>query len=61
MSDNIKIYKFLFKAHITKFDLKANISSPLIITWKRSNLVIKIKVMKLQHPNLYKWYQEKPK
>lgn len=36
MPENIKIYKFLFRATIGTFDLNANISSPLVITWKRS-------------------------
>jgi hypothetical protein len=55
MTENIKIYKFLFKAHITTFDLKANISSPLIINWKRSKYFkFNYKVIKLQPLNLYK-------
>lgn len=55
MPGNIKIYKFLFRANITTFDLKANISSPLIVSWKRSNELINFKVTKQQLLNLFKW------
>ncbi len=36
MTDNIQTYKFIFRASIGVLNLNANVSSPIVVTWKRS-------------------------
>lgn len=42
-SSKLTTYKFIFYAKISKFSMNAKVTSPIFITWKRSNHQINIR------------------
>lgn len=51
---NIQTYKFIFSAEIGTFNMKAKVSSPLFVTWKRSIIYYSLQVNKAQNHKLSK-------